>query len=258
MLEALDVLIVEDDRKTAEHLEKYLKKQEDIHQVDQVQSAEEALEMLRLVQYDVVVLDLVMPSCDGFGFLERMANMREVSHPDAIVVSAINNEEVIRKSFLLGAKYYMIKPFQEEIMYRRIWDVVRLSQPGENKDGGAVLVKDSADINQRITDLFLELGVPPHLKGYQYLKEAVRLAVEDRMIVYSITKKLYPEVAKRFDVTATKVELAIRHAIEVMWERGNMDALDKALGFRVNSSGHKPTNGEFIALLADRLLSQGA
>ncbi len=257
MLEALDVLIVDDDRRTAEHLAKYLKKQEDIHQVDQVQSAEEALEMIRLVLYDVVVLDLVMPSCDGFGFLERMAGMREVTHPDAIVVSAINSEDVIRKSFTLGAKYYMIKPFAEEIMYRRIWDVVRLKQPIEN-GGGAVLVKDNADILQRITDLFLVIGVPPHLKGYQYLKEAVRLAVEDRMIVYSITKKLYPEVARAFDVTSTKVELAIRHTIEVMWERGNMEDIDKALGFRVNCNGHKPTNGEFIALLADKLLSQGA
>lgn len=256
MLEALDVLIVEDDRKTAEHLEKYLKKQEDIHQVDQVQSAQEALEMLRLTPYDVVVLDLVMPSCDGFDFLERMANMREVARPDAIVVSAINSEEVIRKSFMLGAKYYMIKPFQDEIMYHRIWDVVRLKQPGA-QEAGVVLVQEGADSEQRITDLFLAIGVPPHLKGYQYLKEAVRLAMENRMIVYSITKQLYPRVAERFGVTPTKVELAIRHAIEVMWERGNIEELNKALGFRVNCNGHKPTNGEFIALLADKLLSRG-
>lgn len=254
MRETLDILVVDDDRKTAERLTSFLKQKEDIHQADQAQDADEAMGLMELTPYDVVVLDLVMAPCDGFGFLERLSHMRAENHPDAIVVSAINSEEVIRKCFSMGAKYYMIKPFQEEIVYRRIWDVMRMGRP-DVQTGGS-FVSERIDPEQQIADLFLMLGVPPHLKGYQYLKEAVRLAMKDRMIIYSITKRLYPAVAEKFGVTPTKVELAIRHTIEVMWNRGNLKDLGHTMGFRVGANIQKPTNGELIALIADKLTSR--
>ncbi|MEA4853691.1 MAG: sporulation transcription factor Spo0A [Christensenella sp.] len=250
----LDVLIVDDDY-CGEHLKKTLKKKEDIRRADYAKTAEEALNFLELIKYDVVLLDLIMAPCDGFGFLERMHRMALRPGPDVIIVSAVNNEDVIRKSFAMGAKYYMIKPFQEEIVYRRIWDVVRLGR--QEVQEGTAYTRNRTDVGQRITDLFLMIGVPPHLKGYQYLKEAVKLAAEDRMIIYSITKRLYPEIAKRFDVSGTKVELAIRHTIEVMWERGTLKEFGKMLGFRKGEENQKPTNGEFIALITDKLISLG-
>lgn len=252
MKETLDVLLIDDDAKTAHLAEKFLAAQEDIHKVDYAESVREALEYCNLCTYDVVVVDLVMPGSDGFTFLEKVCG--EKKGPDTIVVSAISSEDVIRQSFRMGAKYYMIKPYQMDILYRRIWDVARLHE--EEPDRGAT-VRGITNLDQRVTELFLQMGVPPHLKGYQYLKEAVKLTARDRMIIYSITKELYPRIAKAFDVTTTKVELAIRHTVEVMYDRDQMRYLQDALGFPPSVSRQKPTNGELIALIADKLLSNG-
>ncbi len=248
---AIDVLVVDDDRKISRSLESFLAVQKDVKQVDCAKSVREALEYCDVHPYDIAIVDLVLPEKDGFSFLEEIEHADDA--PDTIVVSAISNEKVIKKAFDMGAKYYMIKPYQNDILYRRIWDVIKLH---EEAVPAGVVIKGKGSLEQRITELFLKIGVPPHLKGYQYLKEAVRLTAEERMIIYSITKRLYPEIAKRFDVTTTKVELAIRHTIEVMYDRDQMHNVSKVLGFPVGGSKQKPTNGEFIALLADKLISE--
>ncbi len=253
MKEALDVLLIDDDIKTAHLAKEFLAEQKDIRRVDRAESVREALEYCDLCAYDVAVVDLVMPGSDGFSFLERACC--EKKGPDTIVVSAISSEDVIKQSFRMGAKYYMVKPYQVDILYRRIWDVVRLH---EDEPRMGEVVGGATTLDQRITELFLQMGVPPHLKGYQYLKEAVKLTTRDRMIIYSITKELYPRIAKTFGVTTTKVELAIRHTVEVMYDRDQMSYLRDTLGFPPSVGRQKPTNGELIALIADKLLSEGS
>lgn len=252
MKDTLDVLLVDDDTATAHIAEEFLAAQEDIRRVDCAESVREALEYCDLCAYDVAVVDLVMPGSDGFAFLEKACCERK--GPDTIIVSAISNEDVIKQSFRRGAKYYMVKPYQADILYRRIWDVARL---GEEEPQKGEAVRAASGLEQRVTELFLQIGVPPHLKGYQYLKEAVKLAARNRMIIYSITKQLYPQIAKAFNVTPTKVELAIRHTVEVMYDRDQMRSLRETLGFPPSIGKQKPTNGELIALIADKLLSEG-
>lgn len=249
---AIDVLVVDDDGAITHSLESFLVAREDIEHVDCAGSVREAMEYCNVHPYDVAIVDLVMPGHDGFSFLEKLHNEHMPKIPDTIVVSAISSEDVIKKAFEMGAKYYMVKPYQNDVLYRRIWDVLSLrsaTQPA------GIVIKERVSLEQRVADLFLKIGVPPHLKGYQYLKEAVKRTVEDRMIIYSITKRLYPEIAEHFHVTATKVELAIRHTIEVMYDRDKMKNVSVVLGFPVGGNKQKPTNGEFIALLADKLIS---
>lgn len=252
--EAIDVLLIDDDTQTALEMEHFLTQQEDIHQVNCACSVREAVEYCSLCAYDIAVVDLVMPGSDGFSFLEHAAEKMEHA-PDTIIVSAISSEDVIKKSFHMGAKYYMIKPYQKDTLYRRMWDVLRLRE-GE-PSGTGMVAGGTVSLDQRIGDLFLRMGVPPHLKGYQYLKEAVKLTVQDRMIIYSITRELYPRIAKTFGVTSTKVELAIRHTVEVMYDRDRMRHLQEVLGFPSSVNKQKPTNGELIALIADKLISEG-
>lgn len=250
--EAIDVLLIDDDTQTAHEMEHFLAQQRDIHKVDCACSVREAMEYCSLCSYDIAVVDLVMPGSDGFSFLEQAAEKMK-NAPDTIIVSAISSEDVIKKSFHMGAKYYMIKPYRKDVLYRRIWDVLRLREEEETGEGESV--RGAASLDQRITDLFLRMGVPPHLKGYQYLKEAVKLTAQDRMIIYSITKELYPKIAQTYGVTTTKVELAIRHTVEVMYGRDRMRHLQEVLGFPPSVNKQKPTNGELIALIADKILS---
>jgi two-component system response regulator (stage 0 sporulation protein A) len=158
MKQAIDILIVDDDEKTARRLQRSLRSKENIHQADCARTVPEALGLLKAMPYDVVVLDLVMAPYDGFTLLERIAREKTESSPDVMIVSAINQEEIIKKCFGLGAKYYMIKPFQDEIVYRRIWDVVRLREQEETRS--TVYVRNPDGIEQRIADLFLKIGVP--------------------------------------------------------------------------------------------------
>ena len=246
--EKIAILLIDDDARQAEEMKRFLVRQEEVRRVDCACCVREAAEYCALEAYDIAVLDLIMPGEDGFSFLEHTAGQKA---PGSIVVSAVSSEDVIRKAFSKGAKYYMVKPFQKEILYRRIWDVLRLCS-GEEAQAEAA---GGAGMEQRITELFLRMGVPPHLKGYQYLKEAVKLTLADRMIIYSITKELYPKIAAAFGVTTTKVELAIRHTVEVMYDRDGMRRMKEALGLPADAHSQKPTNGELIALIAAWILS---
>jgi len=242
-----NVLIVEDDTRIADGLKSYLSTKSMVDMVESVPSVSEAIVFLDVEDIDVVVLDLIMPAFDGYYFMETLNKAARYKKPDIIVVSAINNENAIKKAFDMGAKYYMVKPYENEIMYQRIIDVTQLAdEPWEKRPTGG------RNIDQKIMEIFLSIGLPPHLKGYQYLRAAIKLVLEDNSMIYSITKRLYPEVAKQFDVTATKVELAIRHTLDVAWQRNKVD-LNKIFGCEVYLKNNKPTNGEFIALIADKL-----
>ncbi len=250
-MDKIKVLIVEDDQATAKNLLDYLKTHESIKRVEQAGSVAEAYLFVNEEKTDVVVLDLIMPSKDGYSFLEMMTKMSADKKPDVIVTSAIGHEKAVKRAFDMGAKYYMIKPYENEIMYRRICDVREVEsaggQPGWKKS-----------IDRTIMELFLAIGIPPHLKGYQYLREAIKIVVESPDEIYGITKRLYPAVAKQFHVTPTKVELAIRHVLEVAWQRNRMESLSRVFGCEIYLKGTKPTNGEFIALLADKIVTENA
>ncbi len=191
---------------------------------------------------DCILLDLVMPIMDGFAFLEKF----EKKATKIIAVSALSQDVFIAKAMELGCDYYLIKPTPVETIKQKVDDALaqrQLKRPIKNKS-----------LEERITKIFISVGIPPHIKGYQYLREAIKLSIEDPDIINSITKKLYPGVAARFDTSPSKVERAIRHAIEVGWNRGKIENINTLFGVRVYSQNEKPTNGEFIALVADKLL----
>jgi len=161
----------------------------------------------------------------------------------------------INKAISLGAKYYCIKPFDITTLKERVIDLTTTEKSQNNVFFNS---KNGNQIEEKITNIFITVGIPAHIKGYQFLREAIKLAIANPEIINSITKKLYPTIAEKYDTSASKVERAIRHAIEVAWNRGKIENINNLFGIKVYSSNEKPTNGEFIALVADKMLIEGA
>lgn len=253
MTKNANILIVDDDERLALDLKKFLNGQEDIQTAEYASSVAEATETLQAIEVDVIILDLIMPVNDGYYLLESLPRIRLRKNPAVIVTSAISHERAIKRAFDLGARYYMIKPYKNEIIYNRIFDVLETDIIGQQPE----TPQRSRSLDQRINEIFLPLGIPPHLKGYNYLREAVKMVLKDYTLIYSITKRLYPAIAQHFDVTPTKVELAIRHTLEVAWQRNHMENLSQVFGCDIYLKGTKPTNGEFIALVADKIATEG-
>lgn len=203
---------------------------------------------------DILILDIVLPKLDGFSLIEKLKlNMKEKC-PKFIVVSALVHEGFISKALSMGVGYYINKPTLMEVVLKRIQDVYNFEQNGsceENKQKARI-------IDEKISNIFITVGIPAHIKGYQFLREAIKMAIDTPDIINSITKKLYPAIAEKFDTSASKVERAIRHAIEVAWNRGKIENINSIFGLKVYTSNEKPTNGEFIALVADKMLLEGA
>ena len=190
----------------------------------------------------------MLQKCDGFKVLERING----TNTKAIIHSSLSIDGFINKAISLGAKYYCIKPFDVQTLKERVEDVLNPLQI-QNK----TFTKTSNVIEEKITNIFITVGIPAHIKGYQFLREAIKLAIGNPDIINSITKKLYPTIAEKYDTSASKVERAIRHAIEVAWNRGKIENINNLFGIKVYSSNEKPTNGEFIALVADKMLIEG-
>ncbi len=253
-METVRVVIADDNLQLRSLVAEYLKMQDGI---EIVALAEDGLETIAAVeehQPDVLICDLIMPKMDGYAVLERLTAMDADKRPSVIALTALGRDDFIARAVKLGVSYYMVKPIDLAALTQRVFESVgetvradaigmpRLSQ----RDG-------SVSLEERIANLFLTVGIPAHIKGYQYLREAVRITIENPDVMGRITKELYPGIARRFGTTSSKVERAIRHAIEVAWNRGRIEALDEAFGRNVCSLDDKPTNGEFIALVADRL-----
>ena len=217
--------------------------------------ANDGVSLLRLIKEhrpDVVVMDLILPQLDGFAIMEKIK--QEGIDTNIIIHTNLSLNGFVSKAMGLGAKYYAIKPFSSTLLMERIQDVVKLPQ---------IEVENSASLNmskmeEKITNLFITVGIPAHIKGYQFLREAIKLAIASPEIINSITKKLYPTIAEKYSTSASKVERAIRHAIEVAWNRGKIENINNVFGLKIYSSNEKPTNGEFIALVADKMLIEGA
>jgi len=208
----------------------------------------------RIKEYrpDVVIMDLVLPELDGFAVMEKL-NEENIS-TNIIVHTSLSLNGFINKAMKLGAKYYAIKPFNTKVLMERIDDIVESEVENLNNAQSSNMGK----MEEKITNIFITVGIPAHIKGYQFLREAIKLAIANPEIINSITKKLYPTIAEKYSTSASKVERAIRHAIEVAWNRGKIENINTVFGLKVYSSNEKPTNGEFIALVADKMLIEGA
>lgn len=248
----INVMLVDDNAELRRSIRGALEKQEGITVTAECSSGLEALEALGKTKTDVIVLDIIMPQMDGYCFLEEMHRQALEAPPQVIVVSALGRDDFIMRAVEMGARYYMIKPFEASALITRIREVCgRGAVMPENAHTAAA--NHTPTIDERLAGLFLTIGIPAHIKGYQFLREAVKMVVENPDVINRITKELYPGIGKRFNTTASKVERAIRHAIEVAWSRGRIDTLNKAFGCRVATPEDKPTNGEFIAMIADKL-----
>ena len=205
----------------------------------------EALQILEQKEPDVAVMDLILPGTDGISLLRQLKE-RE-SKTKTIVLSAFCTDQVVAETMSLGAVYFLPKPCEAETLLDRLHTV--FGQPVAPEEHTVAL-------KNRVTAVIHEIGVPAHIKGYQYLREAIIIAVNDMDVINAITKVLYPQVAKNFGTTPSRVERAIRHAIEVAWDRGDLDTLQRFFGYTVSNTKGKPTNSEFIALIADKLQLQ--
>ena len=236
----IKLMIVDDDEEFVASLGAYFAGKSDYEVVATAAGGEEALDKLRGADPDVILLDIVMPKLDGYGVLEKIDPSRRV-----IVMSALSSGSFVTKAINSGARYYMMKPFRFEQLEARIVECMKSSAVSRIKN---------KTLEEKITNIFITVGIPAHIKGYQFLREAIKMAIDNPDVINSITKRLYPEVARRFNTSPSKVERAIRHAIEVAWNRGKIENINSLFGVRVYSHNEKPTNGEFIALVADKML----
>ena len=211
---------------------------------------EQAIRMIEEKKPDILVLDLMLAKKDGISVLKSIANMEH--KPITLATSAFLTEYVSTAAANLGVRYLMLKPCDMAALVERLEEI----RGGESLRYPAARRSDKVSIETLVTNIIHEIGVPAHITGYQYLREAIIIAVNDMDVINAITKVLYPEVAKTFGTTPSRVERAIRHAIEVAWDRGDLDTLQKFFGYTVSNTKGKPTNSEFIALIADKLQLQ--
>ena len=237
------VLLADANKEFRSMLQEVIEKTEEFAVVGSTGDGTEALQILEQRKPDVAVMDLVLPGTDGVSVLRQLKERQDKTK--VIVLSAFCTDQVVAETMGLGAAYFLPKPCEVETLLDRMQTVFgRPATPEEH----AVALKN------RVTAVIHEIGVPAHIKGYQYLREAIIIAVNDIEVINAVTKVLYPAVAKRFATTPSRVERAIRHAIEVAWDRGDLETLQKYFGYTVSNAKGKPTNSEFIAMIADRLL----
>ena len=241
----IKVLMIDDNVQLIEAVKEYFKSSKLIEISVEAHDGIEGLEKIEDSEYDVIVLDLIMPKKDGLYVLEQMK--KKNLNKKIIVATSYNTQEVIREVSDYGVNYYILKPFDFTDLERRILDMCNKKKEGKKID----LHYNNLQIS--ITKILHELGIPSHIKGYQYIRDGVGLIFENPEMIGGITKELYPELANKFDTTVSRVERAIRHAIEVSWNRGNWDLMEEIFGNSVDIDRAKPTNSEFIVTVADKL-----
>ena len=253
----LNVAIADDNERVLEVLSALIDKEKDLKLVGKANNGEEMYQIITKNEPDVVLLDLIMPKMDGFRVMEAVAQNEELKKfPEFIIITAIGQEKITEEAFRKGASYYIMKPFDNETVLKQIKCVQQDIRMDDLKIKNiAVNYRNMKEENleTRVTNMIHEIGIPAHIKGYHYLRDAIIMAVEDMDVLNAITKILYPTVAKRYQTTSSRVERAIRHAIEVAWNRGKIEVLDKLFGYTISNGKGKPTNSEFVALVADTI-----
>ena len=266
----ISVLIADDNKEFCSILNDYLLNQRDIVVTGIAKDGIEALDLIQEKEPDLVILDIIMPHLDGLGVLEKLNNMNLNKMPRVIILSAVGQDKITQKAIKLGADYYVVKPFDMDVFIKRIRDMFNSTESSEQSVNRlaqqntmvsretisqhvAPEKSEPQDLETEITNIIHEIGVPAHIKGYMYLREAITMVVNDMELLSAVTKELYPSIAKKYNTTASRVERAIRHAIEVAWGRGQVEAINKLFGYTINTEKGKPTNSEFIAIIADKL-----
>ena len=243
-------MIADDNQSILRLLTDFFDRKQDVDLVAAVADGAAIAEAVREHMPDILVMDIIMPHKDGFTVLEELSSLDEAIRPKIIVLSGLSRDDFIMRAIRLGAGYYMVKPFDMNVLYSRIVEMTA--------DNSAIMEVSAAEpasggetVDEQITNLFLTLGIPAHIKGYQYLREAVRMVIDDRDVINRITKELYPGIAKKFGTSASKVERAMRHAIEVAWTRGRLDTVNQMYGYKVFQKEDKPTNGELVSCMSE-------
>lgn len=258
------VIIADDNTALTRSLKEFIGAQPDYEVAGVAANGAEALSLLENITPDFLLLDIVMPEIDGFGVLSSVKNQKTT----VIMMSQLGTDAFVQKAFRYGAAYFLAKPFNFDVLLKTMDDFsaeetapapVAVAAPAPSSPVTAARgARRSRSLDEKIANLFISVGIPAHIKGYQFLREAIKITVADPEIINSITKRLYPSIAEVFNTTPSKVERAIRHAIEVAWNRGKIENINQIFGMRIYSANEKPTNGEFIALVADKMLLEGA
>ena len=246
------ILIVDDSLDTINIVKSKIQEDKKFEVVGTAQNMHDAYNLIKENKPDVVITEIVLKGEDGFELMEVCSQTDE--KVKFFVLSSLSQETFVEKAMHLGAVYYMAKPFNADNLLKRLCEVTQGISEKSSKQNKAI----SKELDEKITNIFITVGIPAHIKGYQFLREAIKMAISEPDIINSITKRLYPNIAQKFDTSSSKVERAIRHAIEVAWNRGKIENINSLFGVKVYNDNEKPTNGEFIALVADKMLIEGA
>ena len=219
------------------------------HNIDEASNGEIAIDKLMVGNYDIAIVDLWISIVDGIGIIRSIKNNHLKSKPSFILLSPINKQSILVEASEAGADVCLLKPFDNSSLVSHIDSLLRMQSKRQMRSS----LSGSADMEAQVTKIIHQIGVPAHIKGYQYLRTAILMTIEDNDVINSVTKVLYPTVAKKYQTTTSRVERAIRHAIEVAWDRGDIDTLNSYFGYTIQNSRGKPTNSEFIAMIADNL-----
>lgn len=265
MKDKLSILVADDNVDFAKNLTSYIEREDEMEVIGIAKDGIEAVDMINNTKPDIAIIDVIMPRLDGLGVLEKINESNLDKKPLCIVLSAVGQDKITARALELGAEYYVVKPFDIKLLMKRIRDLKFYRPTGtrnsvSSKDFKTPYIdilpdrkNESENLEALVTNVIHEIGVPAHIKGYQYLREAIMMVVNDIDIINQITKQLYPDIARKFRTTPSRVERAIRHAIEVAWGRGQTETVESIFGYTVSAAKGKPTNSEFIAMIADKL-----
>ena len=254
----IKIIIADDNRNLCQMLQNYLQGQEDLNIVGVAYDGLEAWELIQTQEPDLIMIDLVMPNLDGLGVLERINALTTMTRPKIIMLTAFGQESLTHQAMMLGVDYFILKPFDLDILNKRICSLMQdmpSSVPTQFSSVSPIVTTVGSGLNLfgEVTTMMHQIGIPAHVKGYQYIRDAILMVVEDVSLLGAVTKELYPDIAKKHDTAPSRVERGIRHAIELAWSRGHTDTLKQIFGYSMNIERQRPTNSEFIALLADKL-----
>ncbi len=247
-MKKIRVMLADDNPSILRLLTDFFERKQDIELAAAVSDGAEIVDAVRKHRPDVLVMDIIMPRKDGFMALEELKKPENAPGTKIIVLTGLSRDDFIMRALRLGAGYYMVKPFDMNVLYSRICE---MAAEETNVVPETVQEEAAESVDEQITNLFLTIGIPAHIKGYQYLREAVRMVIDNREVINRITKELYPGIAKKYDTSASKVERAMRHAIEVAWTRGRLDTVNQMYGYKVFRKDDKPTNGELVSCVSE-------
>ncbi|SPF31366.1 stage 0 sporulation protein A [Candidatus Desulfosporosinus infrequens] len=268
MQRPIRILLADDNREFVEIVKEFIERQEDMSLVGVAYHGNEALELISREEPHVVLLDIIMPHLDGLGVLEKLQYVSQ--RPKIIILTAFGQESMTQRAVNLGANYYILKPFDLDTLGKRIRQLQDdfsdtsnsslMSNTGSNGNmtsnsqfSTGILPPTTKNLEVEVTRMIHQMGVPAHVKGYQYLRDAIVSVVINVSLLGAVTKELYPMIAVKYQTTPSRVERAIRHAIELAWDRGNVDFMNRFFGYTINVDRGKPTNSEFVAMVADKL-----